>query len=61
MPRKNAVTIAFKVQDLASQRDALAAKGVEFWSEGEQEWGRYAHFTDPEGNQLQLYEPNPGY
>lgn len=26
----------------------------------EQKWGSYAPLCDPEGNDLQVYKPNPG-
>jgi catechol 2,3-dioxygenase-like lactoylglutathione lyase family enzyme len=61
LPRNNAVTIAFIVEDFPAARDELASRGVEFHSEGEQEWGWYAHFRDPEGNELQIYKTRPGY
>ena len=32
---------------------------VAFYLVGEQEWGRYAHFRAPEGNELQIYQPKP--
>jgi catechol 2,3-dioxygenase-like lactoylglutathione lyase family enzyme len=60
-PRSNAATVAFLVDDFDVERARLASKGVEFFAEGEQEWGRYAHFRDPEGNDLQIYRPNPGW
>lgn len=40
----------------------MKAKGVRFTKPiGEEEWGRYAHFNDSDGNRLQIYQPNPGY
>lgn len=40
---------------------SLKDKGVEFPAEvSEHEWGRVATFKDPEGNDLQLYEPPKG-
>jgi catechol 2,3-dioxygenase-like lactoylglutathione lyase family enzyme len=60
-PRSNAAIIAFLVEDFDAERERLASNGVEFYAEGEQEWGRYAHFRDPEGNDLQIYRPNPGW
>lgn len=36
----------------------LKDRGVEFPGEiSEREWGRVAAFRDPEGNEMQLYEP----
>lgn len=61
-PRNNAVTIAFNVDDIKSAYEDLVRQGVEFTQPiGEQEWGWYVHFRDPEGNLLQLYQPRPGY
>ena len=61
-PRSNAFTIAFKVDDIKSTYAELLKRGVEFTQPiGEQEWGWYVHFRDPEGNLLQLYQPRPGY
>lgn len=54
--------LAFKVEDVRSAFEELASRGVKFTQEvGEQEWGWYVHFRDPEGNLLQLYQPRPGY
>lgn len=39
----------------------LKDRGVDFPGEiSEHEWGRVATFRDPEGNELQLYEPPKG-
>jgi predicted enzyme related to lactoylglutathione lyase len=39
----------------------LKGEGVEFPAEiSEHDWGRVATFKDPEGNDLQLYEPPQG-
>jgi predicted enzyme related to lactoylglutathione lyase len=39
----------------------LKGEGVEFPGEiSEHDWGRVATFKDPEGNDLQLYEPPKG-
>jgi catechol 2,3-dioxygenase-like lactoylglutathione lyase family enzyme len=62
LPRKNSMTIAFKVADVRAVYDELRRRGVEFArGVGEAEWGWYAHFRDPEGNRLQLYQPKPGF
>jgi len=41
--------------------EELKGKGVEFPAEiSEHDWGRVATFKDPDGNDLQLYEPPKG-
>jgi catechol 2,3-dioxygenase-like lactoylglutathione lyase family enzyme len=60
-PRANASILCFRVDDFDATYQLLASHGVAFQPVGEQEWGRYAHFRDPEGNELQIYQPNPGY
>jgi predicted enzyme related to lactoylglutathione lyase len=51
--------IAFQPQgDLDSTVDSLKGDGVRFAGEiSEHPWGRVAPFKDPDGNDLQLYEP----
>lgn len=60
-PRQNAAILCFLVDDFDLEYKALEARGIKFHLVGQQEWGRYAHFRDPEGNELQIYQPNPGY
>ena len=60
-PRQNATVLCFLVDDFDVELQALQARGVDFHQVGQQEWGRYATFRDPEGNELQIYHPNPGY
>ncbi len=60
-PRQNSTVLCFLVDDFEAERRALEARGVTFEQAGEQEWGRFAHFRDPEGNELQIYQPRPGY
>ena len=41
--------------------EELKGRGVEFPAEiSEHDWGRVATFRDPDGNDLQLYEPPQG-
>jgi predicted enzyme related to lactoylglutathione lyase len=62
LPRNNAVTIAFRVEDIRAAYETLRQRGVAFpKAVGEADWGWYVHFQDPEGNRLQLYQPRPGY
>ena len=60
-PRTNAMVLCFLVGDFDAERRALESRGVVFDQVGDQEWGRFAHFLDPEGNELQIYQLNPGY
>ena len=61
-PLNNAFVIAFKVEHIDAAYAELRSREVEFPKEiGEEEWGRYVHFKDPERNRLQLYQPHPGY
>jgi predicted enzyme related to lactoylglutathione lyase len=54
--------IAFAVRDIEAMYERLKARGVTFVTDlGEQDWGRYAHFVDHEGNELQIHEANPGF
>jgi predicted enzyme related to lactoylglutathione lyase len=50
--------IAFGVDDIESAKSELEAKGVAF-TDGisDHPWGRIAPFTDPDGNDLQVYAP----
>jgi catechol 2,3-dioxygenase-like lactoylglutathione lyase family enzyme len=63
VPRQNAAVLCFVIDALddfeAVQRD-LATRGVAFEQSGQRDWGRFAHFRDPEGNELQIYQQNPG-
>ena len=54
--------IAFQPQNGLDQTVAeLREQGVEFAGEvSEHPWGRVASFKDPDGNDLQLYEPPGG-
>jgi catechol 2,3-dioxygenase-like lactoylglutathione lyase family enzyme len=61
VPRANASVLCFHVDQFGETLQALAERGVNFTSQGEEEWGQYAHFLDPEGNELQIYHANPGY
>jgi lactoylglutathione lyase len=57
MPVQQSITVGFRVEDLDSSIAELKRKGVRFIGEvGEYEGTRWAHFSDPEGNQLELKE-----
>ena len=56
LPRANATVLTFRVDDLGAETSLLRERGVEFFSEGWYDWGGAAHFVDPEGNHLQLFQ-----
>ena len=48
--------IAFAVEDIETTVDELKGKGVSFSGDvSDYPWGRIAPFTDPDGNDLQVY------
>jgi len=54
-------TAVFQVDDLDAAKAGLGAKGVEFGHEAEVKgFARFASFTDPDGNTLQIIEYQPG-
>jgi len=55
-PRRNAVVITFQVEDVEAKVAELRAKGVDIPRVHEADWGKAAHFFDPEGNELQVFE-----
>lgn len=56
-PERQSVLIALRVEDLNGAVAELAAKGVRFLGEPDEYAGtRWIHFTDPEGNRLELKE-----
>ena len=57
LPRQNASVITFRVDDLEQAVERLQAAGVHVLPIHRAEWGAAAHFRDPEGNELQVYEP----
>jgi predicted enzyme related to lactoylglutathione lyase len=56
LPRTNANVITFEVDDLDAETERLESNGVEFFSKGWYGWGGAAHFFDPEGNHLQIFQ-----
>lgn len=60
-PRENAALLCFLVDDFEAEYRALQESGVEMQPRRSADWGRSAHFRDPEGNELQIYQLNPGY
>ena len=51
----------FRVRDLDAMLEQLRAAGATVEDEVEQEdgFGRFAWFADPEGNRVELWEPDP--
>jgi predicted enzyme related to lactoylglutathione lyase len=50
-------TAVFSVQDLDRAKSELSARGVRFGHEGDVEgYARFASFTDPDGNTVQVIE-----
>jgi catechol 2,3-dioxygenase-like lactoylglutathione lyase family enzyme len=60
MPRQNAAVLCFVVDDFEAVQRDLTARGVTFEQSGQRAWGRFAHFRDPEGNELQIYQQYSG-
>ena len=57
-PHQQSIVLGFRVDDLDVAVAELKEKGVHFIPEesGEFEGTRWAHFADPEGNQLEVKE-----
>ena len=51
------VRIQHRVRDLDAFLRQLASAGVAPTSDEEHDFGRFARFHDPEGNEFELYEP----
>ncbi len=50
--------LSFKVKNIEAEVARLKEKGVRLVTPvGEERWGKYVWFVDPEGNQYQLWEP----
>ncbi len=54
-----AVVPAFRVDGLDAAIARLEERGVVFTERGREAWGAYANLRDPDGNLLNLYEPDP--
>ena len=55
-PRSNGVVITFKAESVEVEVERLRAAGVDVPRIHRAEWGAAAHFFDPEGNELQVFE-----
>ena len=53
-----AVVPAFRVEGLDAVVGRLQGLGVVFTERGREAWGAYANLRDPDGNLLNLYEPD---
>jgi len=53
--------INYRVDDLSAMLDQLRSAGIPTDEETfEDQNGRFGHCWDPEGNRIQLWQPNPG-
>lgn len=58
-PTAQPAMLNFQVDDLDAVLDRLAAAGVAVDAKRETyEYGKFGWFTDPEGNRVELWEPN---
>lgn len=58
-PSEREFMINFRVEDLEGLLEELKAAGVQQVGEMQvYEYGKFAHVMDPEGNKLELWEPN---
>lgn len=56
-PAQQSIVFGLRVDDLARSVAELKGKGVQFTGDvGEYAGTRWAHFSDPEGNQLEIKE-----
>jgi catechol 2,3-dioxygenase-like lactoylglutathione lyase family enzyme len=51
--------LVIRVDDIEAARQALNAAGVAVGKIDDTPWGRFAMFSDPDGNGLTLRQPNP--
>lgn len=56
MPAGSSQFIQVVVADADEARDALRERGVKCSDVDEQPWGRFVHFTDPDGNRWALQQ-----
>ena len=61
-PGAPAFMLNYRVDDLDGLLSKLSAEGVDVANERHQdENGRFAWITDPEGHRIELWEPAPGH
>ena len=59
-PSPKEFMINYQVENLEALLEALKAEGVEQVGEMQvHEYGKFAHIMDPEGNKIELWEPQP--
>jgi predicted enzyme related to lactoylglutathione lyase len=59
-PDCHAVMINYRVEDLDSLLAELRGQGVSVERTEEDQFGRFAYVTDPEGNPIELWEASEG-
>jgi catechol 2,3-dioxygenase-like lactoylglutathione lyase family enzyme len=57
-PSKQAFMVNYRVANLERMLDQLRRKGVKVERVEDYDYGRFAWITDPEGNRIELWEPN---
>lgn len=58
-PSQKEFMINYRVEDLKSLVDELKKEGVTITDEiQEYDYGKFVHIVDPEGNKIELWEPN---
>jgi hypothetical protein len=53
-PAQQPLVVGLRVKDMATAMAELQAKGIVFTETGQVDETRWAHFSDPEGNQLEI-------
>jgi predicted enzyme related to lactoylglutathione lyase len=53
-PTQQPLVVGLRVKDMDGAMADLQAKGIDFTETGQYENTRWAHFSDPEGNQLEI-------
>ena len=57
-PARSQVMVNFRVNDIEAMIAQLAAAGTQVFNQSEMEGiGHFAHFHDPEGNPIELWQP----
>lgn len=54
--RQRSVMINFRVRDLDAFVERLRSEGVEVDEVIDEGWGKFAHFADPEGNPIEIWQ-----
>jgi predicted enzyme related to lactoylglutathione lyase len=56
-PAENAFMINYRVDDLDAVLKGLEADGIKIEGRQDEDYGRFAWVTDPEGHRIELWEP----